>query len=180
MTHWHIIQIPDHPSFDLTYTPASMVQILYPIPALSPSLHRTIRCRFRAGGIHPIAKEFKVTKQQASYFTTTYTLFGGITSLLITPYVNLYGRRPAYILLTIIAIASNIGSAYATTYGGEIVSRIFVGVGASVSLAIGAATICDMFFQGERGRFMGFYSLAITNGPHFGPIAGGFVSLNLG
>ena len=44
-------------------------------------------------------------------------------------------------LLTIIAIASNIGSAYATTYGREIVSRIFVGVGASVALAIGAATV---------------------------------------
>jgi hypothetical protein len=61
-----------------------------------------------------------------------------------------------------------------------------VGVGASVALAIGAATvsflfftlcisklsitltkkfqICDMFFQAERGRFMGFYALAITNG----------------
>jgi hypothetical protein len=61
------------------------------------------------------------------------------------------------------------------------VSRIFVGVGASAALAISAATvsssyfedhcscakcskICDMFFQGERGRFMGFYALAITNG----------------
>ncbi|KAF2099946.1 MFS general substrate transporter [Rhizodiscina lignyota] len=128
----------------------------------------------------PIAKSFGVTHQQASYLTTCYTLLGGVTPLLITPYVNLWGRRPAYILFTLIAIAANIGSGYAKTYATEIVSRVFVGVGASVALAIGGATICDMFFQGERGRYMGFYALALTNGPHFGPIAGGFVALNLG
>lgn len=37
-----------------------------------------------------------------------------------------------------------------------------------------------MFFQGERGKFIGFYALALTNGPHFGPIAGGFIAKNLG
>ena len=47
---------------------------------------------------HVIAKEFDVTEQQASYLTTSYTLLGGLTPLLITPYVNLYGRRIAYLV----------------------------------------------------------------------------------
>ncbi|OAG36750.1 hypothetical protein AYO21_09023 [Fonsecaea monophora] len=127
-----------------------------------------------------IAKDFGVTHQQASYLTTSYTLFGGITPLLLTPYVNMYGRRPAYLIFTLIAIGANVGSGYASTYAREIVSRCFVGIGASVALAIGGATICDMFFQGERGKYMGFYALAVTNGPHFGPIAGGYIALNLG
>ena len=46
----------------------------------------------------PIAKDLKVTTQKASYLTTCYTLFGGLAPLLITPYVNLYGRRPAYLV----------------------------------------------------------------------------------
>jgi hypothetical protein len=46
----------------------------------------------------PIAKEFKVTPQKASYLTTFYTLLGGLTPLIITPFANLYGRRPAYIV----------------------------------------------------------------------------------
>ena len=45
-----------------------------------------------------IAKELKVTKQQASYLTTSYTLLGGLMPLLLTPYVNLWGRRPAYLV----------------------------------------------------------------------------------
>jgi MFS family permease len=46
----------------------------------------------------PIAADYKVTKQQASYLTTSYTLLGGLTPLLLTPYVNMYGRRPAYLV----------------------------------------------------------------------------------
>jgi MFS family permease len=105
-----------------------------------------------------LAKKFHVTPQKASYFTTCYILFTGIVPLLVTPFVNIYGRRLAYLvrdsflaklhftdldnkLFTLISIGSNIGSAKATTYAGMIVSRCFVGVGSSVALAIGGATV---------------------------------------
>ncbi|KAL7932212.1 major facilitator superfamily domain-containing protein [Trichoderma chlorosporum] len=129
---------------------------------------------------NPIAVAYGVSKQQASYLTTSYTLLGGVTPLIITPFVNLWGRRPAYLLFTLIAIGGNIGSAYAPNYGTQILTRCVVGIGASVALAIGGATITDMFFQGERGKYIGFYALALTNGPHFGPIAGGFIAQNHG
>ena len=45
-----------------------------------------------------LAKKFGVTTQQASYFTTVYILFTGIIPLLVTPFVNIYGRRPAYLV----------------------------------------------------------------------------------
>lgn len=45
-----------------------------------------------------LAKKFHVTNQQASYFTTCYILFTGVIPLLATPYVNIYGRRPAYLV----------------------------------------------------------------------------------
>lgn len=100
-----------------------------------------------------IAKEFKVSPQQASYLTTSYTLLGGVTPLLLTPYVNLYGRRPAYLIFTLIAIGSNVGSGYASTYAREIVSRVFVGIGASVALAIGGATV---ILPHLRGNYLDF------------------------
>ncbi|PON26135.1 hypothetical protein TGAM01_v205079 [Trichoderma gamsii] len=128
----------------------------------------------------PIALAYGVSHQAASYLTTTYTLFGGVTPLVVTPFVNLYGRRPAYLIFTAIAMGANIGSAYAPSYGTQILTRCITGIGASVALAIGGATITDMFFQGERGKYIGFYALALTNGPHFGPIAGGFIAQNQG
>lgn len=56
----------------------------------------------------------------------------------------------------------------------------YSGIGASVPLGLGAATICDLFTQGERGLWMGVYTLSITNGPHIAPIAGGFIAQRLG
>jgi MFS family permease len=46
----------------------------------------------------PIAEDYKVSKQQASYLTTSNTLLGGVTPLLITPFSNVYGRKPMYIV----------------------------------------------------------------------------------
>lgn len=65
-----------------------------------------------AAGINPIAKQFEVSHQKAGYLTTTYTLFSGITPLLITPYVNLYGRRPAYLVCSIATTLPLFGADY--------------------------------------------------------------------
>jgi MFS family permease len=46
----------------------------------------------------PIAEAYNVTDQKASYVTTSNTIFGGVTPLLLTPFVNMYGRRPAYLV----------------------------------------------------------------------------------
>lgn len=46
----------------------------------------------------PIADYYGITDQKASYVTTANSLFGGITPLFITPIVNIYGRRPAFLV----------------------------------------------------------------------------------
>ena len=45
-----------------------------------------------------MAKKFDVTATKATYFTTFYLLLTALTPLLLTPFVNIYGRRPAYIV----------------------------------------------------------------------------------
>lgn len=47
-----------------------------------------------------VAKDYNITDQKASYLTTCNSLFGGVTPLLLTPFVSLYGRRPAYLVST--------------------------------------------------------------------------------
>ena len=127
-----------------------------------------------------VAKQLHVTVEQASYTTTVFILFSGVFPLLITPFANVYGRRPLYIIFTFVAIAGFVGSAAAPTWGGVITGRVFAGIGCSIPLGIGAATICDLFVQGERGLPMGIYAWAVTNGPHIAPIAGGYISQRYG
>ncbi len=78
--------------------------------------------------------------------------------MFIVPYSNVYGRRILYILFTAIAAAAQIGSGAAASYGGVITGRVFTGIGGGIPLGIGAAVICDIFTQGERGLYLGLYT----------------------
>jgi multidrug resistance protein len=127
-----------------------------------------------------VAKNLHVTVEEASYSTTLFILFLAVFPLFITPFANVYGRRPLYLIFTLVAIAGYVGSAAAPTWGGLIAGRVFSGIGSSIPLGIGAATICDLFVQGERGLPMGIYVWATTNGPHIAPIAGGYVAQRYG
>lgn len=127
-----------------------------------------------------VAKDLLVTVEQASYTTTVFILFTGVFPLFITPFANVYGRRILYLVFTIVAIAGYVGSAASPSWGGVIAGRVFSGIGSSIPVGIGAATICDLFVQGERGVPMGIYAWATTNGPHVAPIAGGYIAQRYG
>ncbi|KAK3065872.1 hypothetical protein LTS18_002294, partial [Coniosporium uncinatum] len=127
-----------------------------------------------------MAADLGITVEQASYVTTSFVIVGGIFPMVVVPFSNIYGRRILYLIFTAVAFAANIGRAAAPTYGGVIAGSIFNGIGSSISLGIGAATICDMFTQGQRGFYIGIYAVAVTNGPHIAPIVGGYLADTLG
>ncbi|KAL2012764.1 hypothetical protein VTN00DRAFT_289 [Thermoascus crustaceus] len=131
-------------------------------------------------GYVEMSEDLKVTVEQCSYCTTIFILFSGVAPLLVVPFANVYGRRILYVLFMVLATAGDVLSAAASTYGGVVTGRVLNGIGSSIPLGIGAATICDLFRQHERGLFMGIYTLSVTNGPHLAPIVGGYVTQRLG
>ncbi|KAJ9608894.1 hypothetical protein H2200_006665 [Cladophialophora chaetospira] len=128
----------------------------------------------------PLSKEFHITVVQASYELTVYIVFAGIGPILTVPLANVYGRRPVYLLGNLLAAVTNIGAGYCNTWTGIMVTRAFNGIGAGSPGAIGAATICDMYFLHERGFYMGIFTFFLTNGPHAASLFGGFIAQNLG
>lgn len=128
----------------------------------------------------PLSKQFNITVVQASYELTVYIVFAGIGPLLTVPLSNLYGRRPVYIVGNLVAGITNIAAGRCTTWTGILVTRVFNGIGAGSPAAIGAATICDMYFLHERGFYMGIFTFFLTNGPHAASLFGGFIAQRLG
>jgi hypothetical protein len=120
---WYVVKMSYHPAElknILCAELATLVQILCSfltlplglrhtmlVPVVDTSPYVSLSNAFAVGagsvaaGINPISEQFHVSHQKAGYLTTTYTLFSGVTPLLITPYVNLYGRRPAYLVCSI-------------------------------------------------------------------------------
>jgi MFS family permease len=127
----------------------------------------------------PLSKGFKISVVEASYELTVYIVFAGVGPLLITPFSNVYGRRPIYLLGNLLAGITNVIAGNCNTWNGILVTRVFNGIGAGSTVAIGAATICDLYFVHERGFYMGIFTFFLTNGPHFAPLIGGFIAQNL-
>lgn len=107
-----------------------------------------------------------LTGAQSAIELTVYIVFAGIGPLGIVPFANSYGRRPVYLIGNLIAAVTNIAAGHVSTWGGMLATRVFNGLAAGASTAIGAATICDLYFQHERGLYLGIYTFCLTNGPH--------------
>ncbi|KIY02001.1 uncharacterized protein Z520_02139 [Fonsecaea multimorphosa CBS 102226] len=128
----------------------------------------------------PLSKRFDITVVQASYELTVYIVAAGVGPLFTVPLANVYGRRPVYLFGNLLAAVTNIAAGYCNTWTGIMVTRVFNGIGAGSPGAIGAATVCDLYFLHERGFYMGIFTFLLTNGPHAASLFGGFIAQTLG
>ncbi|GLB37958.1 putative major facilitator superfamily protein [Lyophyllum shimeji] len=128
----------------------------------------------------PLSAEFGIAHVTGTYQTTVAIGMSALGPLVFTPFANVYGRRPAYLLSILVGFASALGSAKARTYGTLILARAMNGFGPSAALGLGAGTVVDVFFVHERGKAMGLFTLMLTNGAHLAPIVGGYVARSLG
>ncbi|ETS83221.1 hypothetical protein PFICI_05097 [Pestalotiopsis fici W106-1] len=128
----------------------------------------------------PLSNEFGITPVQATYELTVYIVSAGVGPLLTVPLANVYGRRPVYLLGSLTAAVTNIAAGKCKSWPGLMVTRVFNGIGAGSPVAIGAATICDIYYLHERGFYMGIFSFFLVNGPHVASLLGGFIAQNLG
>lgn len=102
----------------------------------------------------------------------------GASSLFWNPIANVYGRRPIYIISISVAIATSAASGASRTYGELIAFRALNGFFGGVALGLGSATVTDLFFEHQRGFYMGIYTLSLITGGHIAPIAGGYIVKN--
>jgi multidrug resistance protein len=127
----------------------------------------------------PLAKEFHITTVRASYQTTVVIALNGVGPFLWIPLANVYGRRPVYLFTTLLGFGSVLGSAYAKNFNQLIAARVFNGLWPA-AMALGPATVVDLFFYHQRGRAMGIFTVILTSGAHIAPIVGGLIGQYLG
>ncbi|KAK4540225.1 hypothetical protein LTR36_009723 [Oleoguttula mirabilis] len=128
----------------------------------------------------PEAKTMHISIVDASYTTTISILLAGVSPIIWSPISNVYGRRPIFICVSALGIVAHAASGAAKTWGGILVARAFVGVGTSAGMGIGAAVVSDMYFMHERGRYMGVFTVFVTNGAHVAALVGGPTAQYLG
>jgi MFS family permease len=118
----------------------------------------------------PLSEEFNIPRITGTYQTTVAIGTGALGPLAFTPFANVYGRRPAYLLSIAIGFLTAMGSAMSKTYGAMIVARALNGFGPGAALGLGAGTVVDLFYLHQRGKAMGVFVLMCTSGGHVAPI----------
>lgn len=113
------------------------------------------------------------------YVSTFFVLCAGLGSFFWIPFTNIYGRRPFYILALTAECAFLAASGASKTFGSLMTVRALTGIFGGIPLALGSATVVDLFYNHERGSYMGIFTILLISGAHVAPIAGGFIAQNL-
>ncbi|EXJ94818.1 hypothetical protein A1O1_03216 [Capronia coronata CBS 617.96] len=87
-----------------------------------------------------------------------------------------FGKRPVYLLSTLLTMAIMLWAPYTTNNGQWIANKVLQGlVGAPIE-SLCEITISDVFFAHERGTYMGVYALFIAGANFAAPIMSGFIN----
>ncbi|CAI6342549.1 unnamed protein product [Periconia digitata] len=120
------------------------------------------------------AEEFGVSPTVASDLVSYPNLAFGFGSLILVPLYLKIGRRPVMLGSMVLFCAGLIGASQATTFGGLMAARIVHGFGAGVCEALPVQLVNDIFFLHERGKRIGYYTVALCFGST-GPLYAGYM-----
>ena len=139
---------------------------------------------FTAAAIIPAYEEISthlgVSMQRTSYLTSLQIAILGGAPLFWKPLSRRVGRRPIFLLSLLLSCVCNIGCAKSPDYASMAACRALVSFFISPAMAIGSAVVMETFFQHERARYMGIWTVMVTLGVPVGPFIFGFVTYNVG
>ncbi|EWZ99605.1 hypothetical protein NW765_005585 [Fusarium oxysporum] len=92
-----------------------------------------------------------------AFLLTLPSLCIGLGNFIILPVALAYGRRPVFLISTIILLAATIGSAAQSSYNGHLASRVMQGLATGASESLLPLMLTEVTFLHERGRVFGLY-----------------------
>ncbi|WRT64448.1 uncharacterized protein IL334_001380 [Kwoniella shivajii] len=111
--------------------------------------------------------------------TIGYNLLGvAVGPLFWNPLSKTIGRRPVYLLGSLLFIPCVVWMALSNSYVVFAVARVFAGLTSSFSQTVPPATVGDIFVKEVRGSKMSMFGVAVVIAPAVGPIFCGAIVEN--
>ncbi|KAE9990955.1 hypothetical protein Vi05172_g8435 [Venturia inaequalis] len=163
----------DDPRDPLTWSQAVKIKILIQISLLS--FLSLFTASTISPAIWPLSKYLKVPVVETSYVVGTFSLFLGVSPFLWNPLSHAWGRRPIYIAGLVGSMVTALVCGLSHNYALLMTFRALNGFFAGASLGLGTVVCCDIFYQHQRGLYMGFYMVTHMTGTNLAPTLGGFI-----
>ena len=106
---------------------------------------------------------------------TAYIVTSAIATPLLGKLSDLYGRRRIFQTTMVIFLIGSYLCGAAGSMGELIAARAFQGLGGGGIQALSFAVIGDIIPPRDRGRYIGYFTLAFVSSALLGPLIGGFI-----
>ncbi|CAG8974138.1 hypothetical protein HYALB_00002775 [Hymenoscyphus albidus] len=100
--------------------------------------------------------------------------------IIFIPFAQKYGKRPVYIISTLITFGMSIWQATLQSFGEMAATQVISGLSGAVSETLVQMTVIDMFFVHDRGTMNGVYLLMVAIGSFLAPVASGGIAVAQG
>ncbi|ODV64177.1 MFS general substrate transporter [Ascoidea rubescens DSM 1968] len=127
-----------------------------------------------------VQETFGISEKIANISVVVYFIFQGIAPSIIAPFADLYGRKPAILVCSLLYIGANVGIALSNNYGLMLFFRCFQATGIAPVIAICAGIVGDITTKANRGGFIGLTTGISLIGQATGALIGGLISSRFG
>ncbi|KAK8154929.1 major facilitator superfamily domain-containing protein [Phyllosticta citrichinensis] len=147
----------------------------------------TFFTNYAIGGMAPafalLSKEFGKSMNETSDLLKWPVLVLGLFNFFWVPLANYFGKRPVFVLASLLLCVAYIWGAFAQSFKSLLWSNIVAAFAGSTTEALGAAivnAIQDLYFLHERSSKMSIYMASISGGNTIGPLICGFIAETIG
>jgi hypothetical protein len=133
-----------------------------------------------AAGFTNVASTYHVSIPRVALTTGLYMMGLGVGSVVASPTAILYGKRPVYLVGSILFVATSIWCASSPSYASLVVARVLQGIAVSPVECLPSATIAEIFFLHERAYRIGIYTLLLLGGKNLVPLVSAAIIQSLG
>ncbi|KAJ6530057.1 MFS general substrate transporter [Mycena vulgaris] len=131
-------------------------------------------------GFPSMMRDLGCSQEQAALGISMFCLGFALVPLLTSAFSEEFGRRPLYVVCTIVFTAMYIVQATAMNIQTVIAARFICGAFGSTGATMVGGTVADIWAPAERGLPMAIYSLFAVAGTGTGPIVAGWIEMSMG
>ncbi|KAJ7930408.1 MFS general substrate transporter [Mycena leptocephala] len=128
-------------------------------------------------GFPSMMRELHCNEEQAALGISMFCLGFALVPLLTSAFSEEFGRRPLFVVCTIVFTAMYVVQATANNIQTVIAARFICGAFGSTGSTMVGGTVADVWEPAERGRPMAVYSLFAVAVTGMGPVVAGYIEI---
>ncbi|KAF2196259.1 MFS general substrate transporter [Delitschia confertaspora ATCC 74209] len=131
-------------------------------------------------GIRVVAMRYRVNLDQVSSLMIGFLAFWiGFTTFFTASGANIWGKRPFFVISTVILLGTNIWGFFATSFPSLAIMRVIQGIASAPLETLVTSTVSDLFFVHQRGTRLSLWGCMLASGVLLGQTISGFIIQNL-